>query len=143
MPLVFSVIRLDGEPREIVRTIAKEPDLDLSAGHYRIEAALGATNVRTATEIALAAGQAQKIVLKLAAGHVTLRLAGEQASSAGDVFWEVEDEQRHTVLRTSQPQPTALLAPGRYLVTSETRDRPLRGVIELKAGEQRTFEIGG
>ncbi len=59
------------------------------------------------------------------------------------MFWEIKDEDSHTVLRTSQPQPTALLAPGRYVVTSETRDRPLQSAIEVKAGENRTIEIGG
>ena len=40
--VTYRVVRLDGEPREIARTIAKEPEFDLSAGRYRIEAALGA-----------------------------------------------------------------------------------------------------
>jgi Ca-activated chloride channel family protein len=114
-----------------------------SAGRYRIEAGLGATNVRTAAEVTLTAGQAQKIALKLDAGRVTLRLASEQASSAGDVFWEVRDDKKQFVLRSSEPQPTALLAPGRYIVTSETRDKQLRSAFELKAGETRTFDIGG
>jgi Ca-activated chloride channel homolog len=143
MALVFTVTRLDGEPHQVVRTTGKQPQLELSAGRYRIEAALGSTNIRGATELALTAGQDQKVVFKLAAGHVTLRLAEAEAGAGNDVFWEIEDEQRHTVMRTSQAQPSALLAPGRYLVTSETREKPLRGVIEVKAGEQRTFEIGG
>jgi Ca-activated chloride channel family protein len=61
----------------------------------------------------------------------------------GDVFWEIKDANGRTVLRTSQPQPAALLAPGRYIVRSETRDRPLQSAIEVKAGENRTIEIGG
>jgi Ca-activated chloride channel family protein len=142
IPTAYSVIRLDGEPREVVHTVAREPELDLSAGRYRLEASLGATNVRAAAEIALAAGQSQKAALKLEAGHVTLTLAGGQVPAAGDVFWEVEDGQR-TVLRTSQPQPTALLAPGRYVVSAQTRDSRLHSTIEVKAGEHRTFEIGG
>ena len=143
MPLVFTVTRLDGEPHQVVRTTDKQPQLELSAGRYRIEAALGSTNIRGVTELALTAGQDQKVVFKLAAGHVTLKVADAEAGTGNDVFWEIEDEQRHTVMRTSQAQPSTLLAPGRYLVTSETRDKPLRGVIEVKAGEQRTFEIGG
>jgi Ca-activated chloride channel family protein len=72
-----------------------------------------------------------------------LRLASEQGSSAGDVFWEVRDDKKQFVLRSSEPQPTALLAPGRYIVTSETRDKQLRSAFELKAGETRTFDVGG
>lgn len=143
LPLTYTVVRLDGEPREVLRTRAKEPDLDLAAGRYRIEAGLGSTNVRAAAEVTLTAGQAQKVALKLDAGRVTLRLADAQGAGAGDVFWEVRDEKRQPVLRSSDPQPTALLAPGRYVVTSETRDKQVRGAFELKAGETRTLDIGG
>jgi Ca-activated chloride channel family protein len=138
MPLTFRVVRLDKEPREIVRTIAQEPDVELSAGRYRIEASLGATNVIAATEIALAAGQAQKITLKLEAGNVTLKRGG---SAVGDTFWEVKDDKQRTVLRSSQPEPTVLLAPGRYVVSSDTPERPLNSAIEVKAGEHRTFDF--
>jgi Ca-activated chloride channel homolog len=143
LPLIYTVFRLDGEPREVMRTQAKEPDLELSAGRYRVEAALGATNVRAAAEVTLTAGQAQKIALKLDAGRVTLRLADAQAAGAGDVFWEVRDDKKQFVMRSSAPQPTALLAPGRYIVTSETRDKQLRSAFELKAGETRTLDVGG
>lgn len=138
MPLTFRVVRLDTEPREIMRTIAQEPDLDVSAGRYRIEASLGATNVIAANEIALAAGQAQKITLKLEAGNVTLKRGG---GAAGDTFWEVKDDKQRTVLRSSQPEPTVLLAPGRYVVSSDTPERPLNNAIEVKAGEHRTFDF--
>jgi len=143
MPIAFTVFRLDGGPHEIMRTVAKEPELELSAGRYRLEAVLGATNVKATSEITLTAGQSQTVVLNLEAGHVTLKLADAQAAAAGDVFWEIKDGERHTVLRTSQPQPVALLGPGRYFVMSETRDRQLWGAFEVKAGEHRTFEIGG
>ena len=71
--VTYRVVRLDGEPREIARTIAKEPEFDLSAGRYRLEAALGASNVIAATEIALAAGQAQKVTLPLEGGSITFK----------------------------------------------------------------------
>lgn len=143
LPVAFSVVRLDGEPREVVRTAAKAPELDLSAGRYRLEARVGATNVKAATEIQVGAGQSQKVAMKLQAGHVTLKRADLDGAGLGDVFWEVKDANRHTVLRTSQPQPTALLAPGNYVVSSETRERPLQSAFEVKAGENRTIEIGG
>lgn len=137
MPLTFRVVRLDTEPREIVRTTSQEPDIDLSAGRYRIEASLGATNVIAATEFALAAGQAQKLTLKLEAGNVTLKRGG----GGGDTFWEIRDDKQRTVLRSSQPEPTVLLAPGRYVVSADTPDRPLTITIEVKAGEHRTFDL--
>jgi Ca-activated chloride channel family protein len=139
--VTYRVVRLDGEPREIARTIASEPEFDLSAGRYRLEASLGGSNVIAATDLTLAAGQAQKVTLPLEGGSVTLKRDGSGPS--GDVYWEVRDEKRRTVLRSSQPQPTAVLAPGRYVVTTETSEQPLRNAIEVKANEHRTFDFSG
>ena len=143
LPIAFNVVRLDGNLQEVVRTAVKLPELDLSAGHYRIEASVSSTNVKAATEIQLSPGASEKIALKLEAGQVTLMRADEDGAGVGDVIWEVKDASRHTVLRTSQPRPTALLAPGQYVVSSEARERPLQSAIEVKAGENRTIEIGG
>jgi Ca-activated chloride channel family protein len=141
-PVTFRIVRLDGEPREIARTIAKEPEFDLSAGRYRIEALLGGSNVISATEMALAAGQAQKVTLALEGGSVTLKrdVPGE---TRGNVYWEVRDEKQRTVLRSSQSEPTAILAPGRYIVSAETAEQPMRNAIEIKANEHRTFDFSG
>jgi Ca-activated chloride channel family protein len=141
-PVTFRIVRLDGEPREIARTIAKEPEFDLSAGRYRIEALLGGSNVISATEMPLAAGQAQKITLALEGGSVTLK-HDVPGSTRGDVYWEVRDEKQRTVLRSSQSEPTAVLAPGRYVVSAETAEQPLRNAIEIKANEHRTFDFSG
>jgi Ca-activated chloride channel family protein len=142
LPLVYTVYRLDAEPKEVLRTVAKDPVLDLSAGRYRVEAAVSATNVRATADYALGAGQNQKATLKLDAGHVTLNLAGGlQAGS--DIYWEIKNADQHTVLRTSQPQPAALLAPGRYTVMTETHDQRLLSTFEVKAGESRTIDISG
>ena len=84
-PVTYRVVRLDGTPREVARTIAPEPEFDLSAGRYRLEATLGASNVIAATEIALAAGQAQKITLPLEGGGVTLR-RDKAGATTGDVY---------------------------------------------------------
>ncbi len=143
LPVAFSVVQLDEGPREVARTAAREPQIDLSAGRYRLEATVGATNVKGATDVALSPGQSKKVVLNVQAGHLTLKRADQESAGIGDVFWEIKDADGNTVLRTSQPEPTALLAPGRYIVSSETRDRPLQSAIEVKAGENRTVEIGG
>ena len=139
--VTYRVVRLDGEPREIARTIASEPEFDLSAGRYRLEASLGGSNVIAATDLTLAAGQAQKVTLPLEGGSVTLQRDG--AGPSGDVYWEVRDEKQRTVLRSSQPQPTAVLAPGRYVVSADTSDQPQRNAIEVKANEHRTFNFSG
>ena len=53
------------------------------------------------------------------------------------------DRHGGTVLRSSQSEPTAVLAPGRYVVTAETAEQPLRNAIEIKANEHRTFDFSG
>ncbi len=138
--ITYRVMRLGAEPHEVARTIAKDPEFELAAGQYRFEATLGASNVIAATELTLTAGQAQKITLPLEGGSLTLKRAG--AGLAGDVFWEIQDAKQRTVLRSSQPQPTAVLAPGRYVVSADT-STPLSSSIEIKANEHRTFDFPG
>jgi len=36
-----------------------------------------------------------------------------------------------------------VLAPGRYIVSAETSEQPLRSAIEIKANEHRTFDFSG
>jgi Ca-activated chloride channel homolog len=139
-PVTFRIVRLGAEPREVLRTTKKDPEFDLSAGRYRFEASLGAGNVLAAAELNLAAGQAQKITLPLEGGSVTLRGA-DTKPLGNDVYWEVRDDKQRIVLRSSQSQPTAVLAPGRYLVTAETSSAPMRNTIEVKANEHRTFDF--
>ncbi len=142
MPIVYEVMRLDGDPREIARTIASNPEFELSPGRYRFEALLGAMNVKASQELTLTAGQSHDIKLKLQAGRVTFKLGGNQSGfGTGDVFWEIKDGNQRTILRTSRPQPSAFLAPGRYVVESETRNQRFRTAFELKAGEDRTLTV--
>lgn len=143
LPLVYTVSQTAPEPREVARKGGAEANLNLSAGTYRLEAALGTTNVKQSTDVTLAAGQTTKVTMRLQAGNISLKIADGAAANAGDVFWEIKDEQGHALLRTSQPQPTVVLAPGRYVATLETRGQPLSAAFEVQAGEDRTVEIGG
>lgn len=140
-PVTFRVIRLGTDAHEVFRTTRKDPQFDLSAGRYRFEASLGASNVIAATEINLAAGQTQKVTLPLEGGSVTLKRADAAAAYGNDVFWEIRDDKQRIVLRSRQPQPTAVLSPGRYLVSAETATQPLENTIEVKANEHRTFDF--
>jgi len=139
-PVTYRIVRLGQEPHEVARTTQKDPEFDLSAGRYRIEASLGASNVMAATEINLAPGQVQKISLPLVGGSVTLKRA-DVSAFASDIYWEVRDDRQRIVLRSSQAQPTAVLSPGRYIVSAETAAEPLRNTIEVKANEHRTFDL--
>lgn len=141
-PVTFRIVRLGGEAREIVRSSQKDSSFDLSAGRYRLEASLGASNVLAATEVALAAGQTHKVTLPLEGGSVTLKRAGG-STFGNDVFWEVRDDRQRVVLRSGQAQPTAILSPGRYVVNADSASASLSNTIEVKANEHRTFELAG
>lgn len=138
--VTFRVVRLGPEPHEVLRTTQKDPEFDVPAGRYRLEASLGGSNVIAAIEINLSPGQAQKITLPLEGGKVTLKRASTSALVDG-VFWEVRDDKQRIVLRSTQPEPTAVLSPGRYLVSAETGRNPVSNVIEVKANEHRTFDL--
>ncbi len=137
--ITYRVVRLGAEPHEIARTIAKEPEFELGAGRYRFEASLGGSNVIAVAELTLVAGQTQRVALPLEGGSLTLKRAG--GATAGDIFWVVQDDKQRTVIRSSQPEPTAVLAPGRYVVSADTTETPLRSTVDIKANEHRTFDV--
>ncbi|HXF54394.1 MAG TPA: VWA domain-containing protein, partial [Hyphomicrobiaceae bacterium] len=68
----YRVLRLDGGLREVVRTRAAEPILELSPGQYRLESRLGSQNAVAVRDIDLRAGTEQRIVLEQPAGFVRL-----------------------------------------------------------------------
>lgn len=138
--ITYRVIRLGVDAAEIARTIDAEPQFELSAGRYRFEASVADSNVIAATELTLSAGQDQRISLPLRSGSVTLKRA-DARNVPGSVFWEIQDEKQRTVLRSSDPEPTAVLAPGHYVVRADTADRPLLSTVEIKANEHRTFDF--
>ena len=123
--------------------IAKEPELDLSAGRYRIEAALGATNVIAATEIALAAGQAQKITLKLEAGQrhaeARERAARARATCSGRCGTTSSAPSCAPASRSRRrcSRPAATSSPPRRATSR------CAAPSKSKAGEHRTFDFGG
>ncbi|MBI1651348.1 vWA domain-containing protein [Hyphomicrobium sulfonivorans] len=138
--ITYRVIRLGSDAAEIARTIDAEPQFDLSAGRYRFEATVADSNVIAATELTLGAGQEQRVLLPLQSGSVTLKRA-DARNVPGSMFWEIQDEKQRTVLRSSDPEPTAVLAPGHYVVRADTADRPLLSTVEIKANEHRTFDF--
>lgn len=142
LPLMVKATLIDNSgPREVTRSSRADPTFALAPGRYRIEARLGSQNVRTAQEVTLATGDATSLALDLEAAAVTLRRTGQ--NFPGETAWEVEDAGGKVVWRSSQDEPHGLLAPGRYLVRSEHGDQKVEASVELKAGEQRTVELGG
>jgi Ca-activated chloride channel family protein len=139
--ITHHVTRLDGEEREVARAAGANVAFDLHAGRYRIESQVGALNAASRREVEVRAGATQTLAVELRTGQVRLKLAESVGGAYGDVAWHIRDARGGTVWRTVQPEPRAQLAPGRYSVVAETRDRRIERVIEVGNGESRVVEI--
>src|SRR5262249_15667280 len=85
--------------------------------------------------------QTLPLSLDFAAGNLRLRLAGS-AGAHSEPFWTIREEGGRTVWAAGQPEPTATLQAGRYLVELETQEKQYQRVVELRAGETRLIELG-
>lgn len=141
-PVTFRITPLDGDSGGPTLATAERPELLLPTGRYKVEAQAGTQNVRAEATLALSSGRDSLQELKLAAAAVTLRPAGGAAAS--DIYWEVrETASGKVVWRSAASEPRGLLAPGRYSVRMESRDRRQEKTFDLAAGEARTIEVGG
>ena len=144
LPLLTRVTRIDGgEAREIARGTGRKPEFTLPAGRYRVEAQAGEQNARVAGEVEIKPGRNLQMAMRIDAGQIALRAVESPGGFAfADAFWEIQDGKGTVVWRTSQPEPRAVLAPGRYVVRSEVRTRRIERTVDVAAGEVRTVEIG-
>lgn len=142
-PVTFKITPLDGDAGDFTLVTSDRPELSLPTGRYRVEAQAGTQNVRAEATLALSPGRDSQQDLKLAAAAVTLRpVTG--AAAASDIYWEVrEAASGRVVWRSASAEPRGLLAPGRYSVRMESRDRRHEKTFDLAAGEARTIEVGG
>lgn len=142
-PVVVRVSRLDAGTREVARSQQARSEFLLAPGRYKIEVSAGGQNARAEGEVELKPGHNAQAAVKLDVAAVSLRaLEGAGGLAASDAFWEIRDAKGRIVWRTSQPEPKALLAPGRYTVRSESRARALEKTVDLASGEVRTLELG-
>lgn len=140
--LSYRVTALDGDRREIVRSVKPELALALLPGRYRISAHLDAHHLKVAKEITVEAGKSQDVDLQFTAGEVSLKLGTGAAASVSDTAWEIVDGKGKRVWRAIATEATALLAPGRYTVHLQRRDQNLEAAFEVAAGERKVVQIG-
>lgn len=135
----YRVLRLAyGTATEVARAAEPAPQLQLPAGRYRIEARLGRINAVAQREIELVEASQQQVVLEPAAALLQLRAVPH---GGGDIFWEVRDSSGHVVWRTAEQEPRDYLAPGRYTVRAENRERHKEVAVELRPGDTRTLDV--
>ena len=139
--LTYRISTLDGEAKEISRSALPRLDLTLKAGRYRVAASLGALNVKAQQDITLEAGKPADIVLKLDAAELSLK-PPQGISPGSEAFWEIIDQSGRPVWHTSLSEPKVLLAPGRYTVRLETKDKRTEAAFEIRSGERKAIQLG-
>lgn len=140
VPVLTRVSRLDtgGAPAIVARFTGANPTFSLPSGRYRVESAVGEQNARVAADVDLKPGTVVTVAMRIDTGQLALKPAGLVLPAAGDTLWEIRDAKGQIVWRTIQPDPRAMLLPGRYVVRAETRGRSSEQTVDVAAGETRT-----
>lgn len=138
----YRVTALDGDRRELVRSVKPELNLTLLPGRYRIAAHLDTHHLKVAKEITVIDGQGQNVDLEFTAGEVRLKLGPGVSASISDTSWEILDAEGKRVWQAMATEATALLPPGRYTVHLQRRDQNLQAAFEVSAGERKVVEVG-
>ncbi len=139
-PVSYRVERIDVSPPDVISTSRPSPVLLLPSGRYRVEGRYGAMNARAVREVEVKAGQTQKLTLEHQAATLRLRLVGSSGPLT-EVSWDIRDEAGATIWTTGQPEPSATLQAGRYVVRAETKDKRYNRSIDLRPGEAKVLEL--
>lgn len=137
--LVYRIAELDGEKREILRSLKPALAVKLSPGRYRVSAHLDAHHIVSSQDITVDGADPVDIIIDVAAAAITLQ---SDTARSGDTQWEVRDAADRPVWHTPATEPKLLLAPGRYTVHLDTRDGRKSAAFEVKSGEQRLIQLG-
>ena len=140
--IVYRVFALDGDKREVAHSTKPEFETLLNAGRYRVSATLEAHNFTAAQDIVLEAGKPAAVVMKFDAAEISFRLPAGASAVPGEIFWEIKDNNGRAFWHTAVAEPKLLLAPGKYTVRVETRDRGTEAAFEVRTGEDRQIDLG-
>jgi Ca-activated chloride channel homolog len=140
--IVYRVTALDGDRREITRSVLPEMSLSLLPGRYRIAGQIDAHHLKAAEEVAVEVGKSLNVVLKFDAGEITLKAGAGPGAAAGDAYWEISDAKGRPVWRSMAQEAKALLAPGRYTVRLDVRDKQTEAAFDVRPGERKVVQVG-
>ena len=140
--IVYRVFTLDGDKREVARSSKPDFETLLNAGRYRVTATLEAHNFTAVQDVVLEAGKTANAVMKFDAAEISFRLPAAASAIPGEVFWEIKDQNGRAFWHAAVTEPKLLLAPGRYTVRVETRDRGTQAAFEVRTGENKQIDLG-
>lgn len=137
--LVYRITELDGDKREILRSLKPTLNVKLAAGRYRVSAHLDAHHIVSSQDITVAADAPLAVVIDVDAAAVTLQAANARP---GDTSWEIRDKDDRAVWHTPTTSPKLLLAPGRYTVHLDSRGGRQSAAFDVTSGEDRLIQLG-
>ena len=134
-----SAERLISERSEIGGSAA---NVFLPAGSYRIEASIGRQNVKGEALTEIGAGPPTTVPVKFSVSEVIVRPPSD-AAVAASLYWEIRDQRGRIVQRSAGAlaEKVLLMAPGPYVLTSETGDKSQDVTLELRPGDKRTVTL--
>jgi hypothetical protein len=133
-------MNLDGGPHEVARMTALVPEFTLGAGRYRVEASIGSLNVQASQDVELEPSGSRRLSFKLDSNTLSLKFTGT-ALSAG-LAWELRDSQSRVLMRSNQPNPMMIVAPGRYSARLDVQDKRMEKAVDVTAdGIPRVIEF--
>lgn len=135
----YRILRQTGASlSEVAHASTSSATLTLPAGHYQIEAHLGALPLRTSAAADITAGGTAKALLKFEAAELAVK---SPAVSSEPTRWSVRNASGHVVLRSDGgEQRAAFLSPGRYTLATEAGEARHEIPLELKAGDRRSID---
>ena len=134
--------RLGAETRDVLHASRPTALLKVAAGRYRLETRIGLGNVLLEREIELKAGAREQVAIEPPAGLLVLRLVDASGVNAlPDVAWDIRDAKGKLVWISNQTEARPLLLAGRYTVTGTARNRRGERMVEVRAGDVRSYDL--
>ena len=140
-PVSFSLYDTDGDRHLIRSGIVPGSILALPAGLYRAVVRYGDHNALTGADIRVRDGEIIEATLGVRGAKVDLALVRSSASDAAvaDVSWRLFDSGGKTLLRTDEPRPGLVLAPGNY--TAEVMHGDWTTIHQFEVGTQGPVSV--
>lgn len=139
-PIRIRILTEYAAQREIARANGATGAFRLPPARYRVEAVISGENVKAQGIVDLTSGRGGGVKLKLDAAEVAVRAGG----GGGARHWRIADGEGRTVMHAMRgADGRARLAPGRYVLITDTGERRAEQAFDLKAGERRELVLGG
>ena len=136
-PIVIRILSEDGKSREFARAHGATGTFRLPPARYRVEAEVMGLNVKSLGVIDLTNGRGGNVQLKFEEGEVSVDAGGGAGRR-----WRITDNNGRTVMHSGRSAGAVRLAPGRYVLLSDSADARTEQAFDLKSGERRQISVG-